>query len=62
MADPRGFLKVTNRQDRPKRPVPVRIMDFEEVQVRPHQAVLKAQASRCMDCGVPFLPCRLPAG
>ena len=62
MADPRGFLKVTNRQDRPKRPVPVRIMDFEEVQVRPHQAVLKAQASRCMDCGVPFCHAGCPLG
>ena len=34
MADPRGFLKTTERVDRPKRPVPVRIMDFAEVQTR----------------------------
>ena len=35
MADPRGFLKVTERVDRPKRPVPVRIMDWKEVQEAP---------------------------
>ncbi len=62
MADPRGFLKVTNRQDRPKRPVPVRILDFKEVQVAQNEAVLKNQASRCMDCGVPFCHMGCPLG
>lgn len=62
MADPRGFLKVTTRQDRPKRPVPVRILDWKEVQVKQNQAVLKTQASRCMDCGIPFCHAGCPLG
>lgn len=62
MADPRGFLTVTEREDRPKRPVPVRILDFEEVQVEQDQAVLRRQASRCMDCGVPFCHQGCPLG
>ncbi|MFC6352835.1 glutamate synthase subunit beta [Rothia nasimurium] len=62
MADPRGFLKVTTRQDRPKRPVPVRILDWNEVQVAQNSAVLKTQASRCMDCGVPFCHVGCPLG
>ena len=31
MADPKGFLKVTDRELPPRRPVPVRIMDWKEV-------------------------------
>lgn len=62
MADPRGFLKYTERQDRPKRPVPVRIMDFNEVQTAPDSATLKKQASRCMDCGVAFCHQGCPLG
>ncbi|MDO4898584.1 MAG: glutamate synthase subunit beta [Rothia sp. (in: high G+C Gram-positive bacteria)] len=62
MADPRGFLKVTSRCDRPKRPVPVRILDWKEVQVEQDSAVLKTQASRCMDCGVPFCHVGCPLG
>ncbi|KAA9395006.1 glutamate synthase subunit beta [Kocuria coralli] len=62
MADPRGFLKTTERQDRPKRPVPVRIMDFNEVQTEQDSAVLKAQAGRCMDCGIPFCHRGCPLG
>ncbi|MDN5640308.1 MAG: glutamate synthase subunit beta [Actinomycetia bacterium] len=62
MADPRGFLKHTQRQDRPKRPVPVRIRDWKEVQVEQDSAVLKEQASRCMDCGVPFCHQGCPLG
>lgn len=62
MADPRGFLKYEQRVDRPKRPVPVRIMDWREVQVEQDSATLKQQASRCMDCGVPFCHQGCPLG
>ena len=31
MADPKGFLKVTERELPKRRPVPVRIMDWKEV-------------------------------
>ncbi|WP_129657796.1 glutamate synthase subunit beta [Rothia halotolerans] len=62
MADPRGFMTYTERRDRPKRPVPVRILDWKEVQAEQDQAVLKQQASRCMDCGVPFCHQGCPLG
>ena len=54
MADPRGFLKNRERVERPTRPVPVRIMDFKDVYVRQDEAIVRTEASRCMDCGVPF--------
>lgn len=62
MADPRGFLKHTRRQDRPSRPVPVRIMDFNEVHQRQDPEVTKTQAGRCMDCGVAFCHTGCPLG
>ncbi|WP_150460091.1 glutamate synthase subunit beta [Nesterenkonia ebinurensis] len=62
MADPRGFLKHRERQDRPSRPVPVRIMDFKEVYERQQRSVTQTQASRCMDCGIPFCHTGCPLG
>ncbi len=62
MADPRGFLKYRERDDRPSRPVPVRIMDFNEVYERNERGIVKTQASRCMDCGVPFCHTGCPLG
>ncbi len=62
MADPRGFLTVTERELPARRPVPVRIMDWKEV-YEPHDpAVLRRQAGRCMDCGVPFCHAGCPLG
>ena len=46
MADPRGFLKVTNRETAKRRPVEVRIMDWKEVYEKRDQGTLKQQASR----------------
>ncbi|GAB3286016.1 glutamate synthase subunit beta [Sinomonas notoginsengisoli] len=63
MADPRGFLKVRQRETQPRRPVPVRIMDWKEVyEARQEDTVLARQASRCMDCGVPFCHHGCPLG
>ena len=62
MADPRGFLKVTERETAARRPVPVRIMDWKEVYERRDSGVVKQQASRCMDCGVPFCHQGCPLG
>ena len=62
MADPRGFLKVTNRETAKRRPVEVRIMDWKEVYEKRDQGTLKQQASRCMDCGVPFCHQGCPLG
>ncbi len=62
MADPTGFLTTTERELPPKRPVPVRILDFHEVQDKGDSAVLRRQAGRCMDCGVPFCHQGCPLG
>ncbi|MCW1249084.1 glutamate synthase subunit beta [Acaricomes phytoseiuli] len=62
MADPRGFLKVRERQVQPRRPVPVRIMDFKEVYEAQEKGILRSQAGRCMDCGVPFCHQGCPLG
>ncbi len=62
MADPRGFLKVTERELPARRPVPVRILDWKEVYEPGDQAVLRRQAGRCMDCGVPFCHQGCPLG
>jgi len=62
MADPRGFLKVTDRETARRRPVEVRIMDWKEVYERRQSGVVRAQAGRCMDCGVPFCHQGCPLG
>ncbi|WP_308796592.1 glutamate synthase subunit beta [Agromyces silvae] len=62
MADPKGFLKVTERELPKRRPVPVRIMDWKEVYEPGDSAVLRRQAGRCMDCGVPFCHQGCPLG
>jgi glutamate synthase (NADPH/NADH) small chain len=62
MADPRGFLKVTERETAHRRPVDVRIRDWKEVYEPRDPAVISSQASRCMDCGVPFCHQGCPLG
>ena len=62
MADPRGFLKVTERETAARRPVPVRIMDWKEVYEKRDGEVIKRQAGRCMDCGIPFCHQGCPLG
>lgn len=62
MADPKGFLKVTEREVAKRRPVAVRIMDWKEVYERRQSGVLREQAGRCMDCGVPFCHQGCPLG
>jgi glutamate synthase (NADPH/NADH) small chain len=62
MADPKGFLKTTDRELPPRRPVSVRLMDWKEVYEAGDSAVLKRQAGRCMDCGVPFCHQGCPLG
>ncbi|WP_159622313.1 glutamate synthase subunit beta [Ruania rhizosphaerae] len=64
MADPKGFLKVRERELPTRRPVPVRIMDWNEVYETREEdaAALKRQAGRCMDCGIPFCHDGCPLG
>jgi glutamate synthase (NADPH/NADH) small chain len=61
MADPRGFIKWP-RETPTRRPVPVRVQDWQEVyQPFPLPSITK-QASRCMDCGIPFCHNGCPLG
>ena len=61
MADPRGFLNV-ERQTPTPRPVHQRIKDYKELyQPMPVESI-RSQASRCMDCGVPFCNAGCPLG
>ncbi len=53
MADPKGFIKV-QRKEAGNRPIPERIYDFSEVEQTLNTEDRKLQASRCMDCGIPF--------
>jgi glutamate synthase (NADPH) small chain len=62
VADPRGFLKVTERETAPRRPIPVRIMDWKEVYEQRDGETVRRQAARCMDCGVPFCHAGCPLG
>ena len=62
MADPKGFLEVRTRELPPRRPVPVRIQDWREIYERPQEDVLRRQAGRCMDCGIPFCHNGCPLG
>ncbi len=62
MADPQGFLKLRQRELPARRPVPVRIQDWREVYEPQDVEELQAQASRCMDCGIPFCHSGCPLG
>jgi glutamate synthase (NADPH/NADH) small chain len=53
MGNPVGFMLHT-REDAAKRPVAERIRDFKEIEQRLGAERLETQASRCMDCGIPF--------
>ncbi|MFN7699608.1 MAG: glutamate synthase subunit beta [Deltaproteobacteria bacterium] len=53
MGKPTGFLEL-DRVEPCERPVEERVRDFREVGVRLPVLEARAQASRCMDCGVPF--------
>ncbi len=65
MADPRGFMKV-DRAVAERRPADERRHDWREVYPHtPGRAVLPiigSQASRCMDCGIPFCHNACPLG
>jgi len=53
MAKPTGFLEY-ERKGASYRPKGQRTEDFEQVMLDIPDDVLKTQAARCMDCGVPF--------
>src|ERR671934_1324979 len=61
MGNPTGFLEI-GRIGFERRPVEERIQDWNEVYKEFPEDKLKAQASRCMDCGVPFCHQGCPLG
>ena len=61
MGKPTGFIEIA-RQKQPTRPVDERLRDWNEVYLPSPPAVLRDQASRCMDCGIPFCHQGCPLG
>jgi len=61
MADPRGFLKIKRAKPQ-ERPAAERTRDWSEFVLEPPAADVQAQASRCMDCGIPFCHQGCPLG
>ena len=61
MPDPNGFLRY-ERQLPKRRPVPVRILDWHEVYPPASEELVRDQATRCMDCGIPFCHEGCPLG
>lgn len=53
MGDPKGFMTV-GRIEAGYRPKEERIFDYGEVEQTLNEKDRKLQASRCMDCGIPF--------
>jgi glutamate synthase (NADPH) small chain len=53
MADPTGFLKI-KRKEAGNRPIHERVCDYSEVEQVLNSEDRMLQASRCMDCGIPF--------
>lgn len=61
MGNPKAFLTIP-RQEAGYRPIHDRINDFGEVEQTLNTSERKLQASRCMDCGVPFCHWACPLG
>ena len=61
MGNPKAFLNIP-RQEAGYRPVHERITDFSQVEQTLNSHERKLQASRCMDCGVPFCHWACPLG
>ena len=61
MGNPKAFMEI-HRQEAGYRPIQDRIHDFSEVEQTLSTRERKLQASRCMDCGVPFCHWACPLG
>ncbi|HLI44030.1 MAG TPA: glutamate synthase subunit beta [Acidimicrobiales bacterium] len=61
MGDARGFLR-HRRAGPARRPAELRVRDWREVYLPLSPAHLAEQASRCMDCGIPFCHEGCPLG
>ena len=61
MGNPKAFLEI-HRKEAGYRPLQDRIHDFSEVEQTLNSNDRRQQASRCMDCGVPFCHWACPLG
>ncbi len=61
MGDPKGFLEL-GRELPKSRPIEERIKDYREIYLPFPVSKTVAQASRCMDCGIPFCHNGCPLG
>jgi glutamate synthase (NADPH/NADH) small chain len=61
MGNPTGFLEI-GRVNFERRPVEERVQDWKEVYKDFPEENLQKQASRCMDCGIPFCHQGCPLG
>jgi glutamate synthase (NADPH) small chain len=61
MGDVKGFM-THGRRTPTRRPVPVRLLDWKEVYEPFAAEDVRVQASRCMDCGIPFCNNGCPLG
>lgn len=61
MGNPKAFLTV-KRKDAGYRPIRDRVLDFGEVEQTLNTEDRREQASRCMDCGIPFCHWGCPLG
>jgi glutamate synthase (NADPH/NADH) small chain len=61
VGSPKAFLEIA-RVNFERRPVTERIQDWREVYKEFPEDKLKAQAARCMDCGIPFCHDGCPLG
>lgn len=61
MGNPKAFLTIS-RQEGGYRPTDQRRQDYNEVEMRLNATERRRQASRCMDCGVPFCHWSCPLG
>ncbi len=61
MGNPKAFITIP-RKEAGYRPVSERIYDFGEVEQTLNREDRKLQASRCMDCGIPFCHWACPLG
>ncbi|MFO0956703.1 MAG: glutamate synthase subunit beta [Isosphaeraceae bacterium] len=61
MGNPTGFLNIPRAKPK-ARPIEERLNDHREVYNPPALSVLRDQAARCMDCGIPFCHQGCPLG
>lgn len=61
MGKPTGFKEITRELPK-RRPVDLRVLDWNEIYVDFPEDKLRAQGARCMDCGIPFCNNGCPLG